>query len=402
MAADNSTGPASTENNPPPPPQLTPAEQLIALQAENRLLRELRLDNGKPKGPDHRVGRKPDSFKGTPADKDTHAIQQWLNRMDTYWRLAGVEKDDKKIDFMREFLVDHAGKEYDARVESSGEFVLYQDLKDWLLEHYSTIDPVNTYRDRFFGCYQEPGESFDSYFHRYRTAKNALDEPLPKSYIVYLFVAHLQDTYVTQIRSDKEFADYGKVTLEDVLSRLKRANPAVLPDTNHDISRAAAHGNQQGMGIQFVGAHWPKPKKRKNPQQHQQRPHPTGNPQPTGNYPTGNRPPNSRTATGNSTNASLRELPSGQQAYIDRHIKRGGGGTQFWESVQQNVGWKTRAAKLKLCFKCGAPQHPNNICPALPPPARTVGALNQLSLFEDDDDDDTYVDTDPLNFFPQV
>src|SRR5271154_2122804 len=156
MAADNPTGPASTENPPPPPAQLTPAEQIIALQAENRLLRELR-DHGKPKGPDHRVGRKPESFKGTPADKDTHAVQQWLSRMDTYWRLAGVDNDDKKIDFMREFLVDHAGKEYDARVESSGAFVTYQGLKDWLLEHYSTIDPVNTYRDRFFRCYQEAG-----------------------------------------------------------------------------------------------------------------------------------------------------------------------------------------------------------------------------------------------------
>ena len=95
MAADNPTGPASTENPPPPPAQLTPAEQIIALQAENRLLRELR-DHSKPKGPDHRVGRKPESFKGTPADKDTHAVQQWLSRMDTYWRLAGVDNDRPK------------------------------------------------------------------------------------------------------------------------------------------------------------------------------------------------------------------------------------------------------------------------------------------------------------------
>ena len=80
---------------------------------------------------------------------------------------------------MREFLTDFAGREYDARVESSGAFTTYKSLEEWLLEHYSTIDPINTYRDRFFGCYQKEHESFDDYFQRFRTAQNALDVPPP-------------------------------------------------------------------------------------------------------------------------------------------------------------------------------------------------------------------------------
>jgi hypothetical protein len=373
-----------------PESQLTVAE-IIALQVENKLLREFQNEQqGKPKGPDPRAGRKPDPFKGTKADKDTHAIQQWLSRMDIYWRRSNITEDLDKIDFMREYLTDLAGREYDAKIESSGAFETYEALTEWLLEHYSTIDPINTYRDRFFGCYQDKSESFDDYFQRFRTAKNALDVHLPESIIVYLFVAHLQSTYRTQIRSDKDFAEYKDVTLEDVLSKLKRTNPAVVADARHDISIAAAHGPQE---FHFVGAtNSTNHRKRKGNQPHQARPPPSGN-----------HPQAPRTGNGNTGNTtSLRDLTPGEQQFVERQMQKGGGGIQFFDRVQQNAGWRARARVLHLCYKCAAPQHPGNICTANPPPPpRNSGSLNSLTLFGDDADD-SYDAEDPLNFLPQV
>ena len=36
------------------------------------------------------IGRKPEPFRGTKAEKDSFRIKHWLDRMDTYWRTSGV------------------------------------------------------------------------------------------------------------------------------------------------------------------------------------------------------------------------------------------------------------------------------------------------------------------------
>jgi|SRR5271170_5139944 len=131
------TGDAETTSQ---EPQIS-ATDIIALQVENRLLREQLVERqSHPKGPDPRIGRQPEPFKGTKADKDSHAVQQWLSRMDTYWRRSTITEDADKIDFIREYLTDNAGREYDAKIESSGPFETYKDLTTWLGEHYSTRD----------------------------------------------------------------------------------------------------------------------------------------------------------------------------------------------------------------------------------------------------------------------
>src|SRR5205814_7543236 len=153
------------------------------------------------------IGRKPEPFRGTKAEKDSFRIKHWLDRMDTYWRTSGVTQDPNKIDFMRGFLMDDAGTEYNTRISECGPFDTYQDLKDWLTAHYSTADSINTYRDRFFNCHQRDGESFDDYFKRFREARGTLDTPLPETYIVYFFVRNLLPQYRLQIRGDKDFSD---------------------------------------------------------------------------------------------------------------------------------------------------------------------------------------------------
>jgi|SRR5271170_5541547 len=141
------TGDAETSSQ---EPQLT-ATDIIALQVENRLLREQLIERQSHlRGPDPRIGRKPEPFKRTKSDKDSHAIQQWLSRMDTYWHRSSITEDANKIDLIREYLTDNTGREYDAKIESSGPFETYKDLTAWLGEHYSTIDPINTYHDRFY------------------------------------------------------------------------------------------------------------------------------------------------------------------------------------------------------------------------------------------------------------
>ena len=173
----------------------------------------------------HRVGRRPDPFKGTKADKDTYVVKRWLERMASYWQTAGIHKDPDKINLIRSFLVSDAGDEYDTRVSELGPFTSYKELEKWLTSHYATPDAINTYRDRFFGCQQQEGESVDDYFKRFREARNTLDTPLAETYVVYFLIRHLLPRYRTEIRKDKTFATYKTVTLDDVNDQLKRVNP---------------------------------------------------------------------------------------------------------------------------------------------------------------------------------
>ena len=111
--------------------------------------------------------------------------------MDTYWCHSSIDENANKIDLLREYLTDNAAHKYDAKIESSGPFETHKDLTAWLREHYSTIDPINTYRDRFYVCYQKHSEFFDDYFQCFLTVKNSLNIPLLEMHVVYLFVAHL-------------------------------------------------------------------------------------------------------------------------------------------------------------------------------------------------------------------
>ena len=132
---------------------------------------------------------------------------------------------------------------------------------------------------------------------------------------------------------------------------------------------ASAHMQQE---YHFIGA-TKNFKKRKRNQPHQVRPAPSHN---TSGFHNGN--------DNNSNGNTLRDLTPGEQHFVERQMQKGGGGTQFFDRVQQTAGWRARARDLKLCFKCAAPQHPRNVCPAKPPPQRNVSSLNSLTLFDED------------------
>ena len=80
----------------------------------------------------HRVGRRPEPFKGTAADKDSYVIKRWLERMESYWQTANITADKNKIKLIRSFLVGDAGDEYDTRVTERGPFTTYAGLEEWL------------------------------------------------------------------------------------------------------------------------------------------------------------------------------------------------------------------------------------------------------------------------------
>ena len=301
------------------------------------------------------IGRKPEPFRGTKAEKDSFRIKHWLDRMDTYWRTSGVTQDPNKIDFMRGFLMDDAGTEYDTRISECGPFDTYKDLKDWLTAHYSTADSINTYRDRFFNCHQRDGESFDDYFKRFREARGTLDTPLPETYIVYFFVRNLLPQYRLQIRGDKDFSDYKDITLDDVLGKLKRMNPTIIPFVNCRPSNAQTEPQNDSSH---------RSKKRKG-DYHQQWSQPQ--PQP-----------------GQQTTGSPAKLTDGQKNFIESQIRRGGGPNQFFEPVQNNPAWQARARQANLCYKCASPHHHGRTC-NVPPAANlrngnkpTGGAINAI------------------------
>ena len=111
--------------------------------------------------------------------------------------------------------------------------------------------------------------------------------------------------------------EYKDVTLDDVLGKLKRTNPAVVADARHDVKVAAAHNQQE---IHIVGASSTMNyRKRKGNQTHQARPGPF-----SGNQSQTSRIGNS--GSGGSTSA-LHDLTPGEQQFVERQMQKGGRGT---------------------------------------------------------------------------
>ena len=55
-------------------------------------------------------------------------------------------------------------------------------MKQWFLDTYNLIDPINTFRyNFFFDTKQRVGEGPDSYYCRFLDAANLLDMPLPET-----------------------------------------------------------------------------------------------------------------------------------------------------------------------------------------------------------------------------
>ena len=213
--------------------------------------------------------------------------------MESYWQTANITADKNKIKLIRTFLVGDAGDEYDTRVAERGPFTTYAGLEEWLKSHYATPDAINTYRDRFFGCQQQEGESVDDYFKRFREARNTLDTPLPETYVVYFFIRHLLPRYRAEIRKDKNFATYQNITLDDVNDQLKRINPNILSRPNpgghaNPITTRFRHENYANYPAKNASSTQPndnrefshKRRKTQSSSQESTRPNPNPNPAP--------------------------------------------------------------------------------------------------------------------------
>ena len=190
-----------------------------------------------------RLGQRPEPFRGEKADRDMYVIKRWLDRMESYFEIAGVSKEPEKLRLMRTYIVDWAGRELDTRIAERGPFLTCNELEEWLKSHYSTSDAINTYRDRFFGCRQQDDESIDDYFKRFREARGTLDKPLDESYVVYFFIRNLRPAFRSEIRKDRNFATYEGVTLDDVHDQLKRVTPIVTSQLYRDTRPSSVQSN---------------------------------------------------------------------------------------------------------------------------------------------------------------
>src|SRR5271169_2135647 len=222
-------------------PPLTQEEQLRALRAEvAALMAQVNAQSTQPshvKQPNRaKAVRRPEPFKGTRNDKDNRTVETWFKSIERFISANGFTEEKDKIETAASFLeVGLAQREYETRIKEHGEFSTFKQFKDWLVSHYSPADPVNTFCDRLFHCKQQVGESFDDYFNRFHVANSLVDEPLPATYLVYLFIDNLQGKFKGQIRGDKEFSDYKNITLDDVLGKLKRTNFDNLPDDSVSV-----------------------------------------------------------------------------------------------------------------------------------------------------------------------
>jgi hypothetical protein len=117
--------------------------------------------------------RKPPGFKGEAEDRDNRTIHVFLDTMDNYLEVDTIDSSEgSKIHDLVSFLEGAASREYHNHVKDRGPFVTYNAVKEWLIEHYSPSDPVNTVRDNFFACRQKEGESFEDYHYRFKEAKD--------------------------------------------------------------------------------------------------------------------------------------------------------------------------------------------------------------------------------------
>jgi hypothetical protein len=263
---------------------------------------------------------RPEPFMGTVKDKNNRAMEIWLDEMSDYLNITTPNDDELKINVATSFFQGTARKEYRDKIKD-GKFRTYDELCKWLLSHYAPSDPVNAVRDRFVSCIQGSNESFDAYFERFRNARNLLDEPLSESWTIFFFVNGLLPPFRVLIRGDMNFSDYKDLTLDMVLSKLKRVHPSNIVRSQPDF----------GTKRPFVaGQQVPDKRQKSNPT--------TSKPNPT------------------TTVVDATPLTDGERKFLELNVQKGGG-RYIRESVQRKEEWVRRARAEGLCIKCAGKGH---------------------------------------------
>jgi hypothetical protein len=349
MVQGNGNGNSGVSETPPPAAPSDPirllTEEIAALKAQVNANAEA---NQKPPNLAKALNR-PSTFKGTRSDKETRAIDPWLESVERYVSANRLTDNKDKIETAASFLEGTAEREYSNRIREQGKFATFIEFKHWLIALYSPSDPVNTFRDRFFECAQRPGEGFEEYAFRFRTAHSLLDTPYPETFTVYHFVAKLLPTYRAIIRGDKEFSDYQNITIDDVVGKLKRMSregPNSLTSTSSGLSlqdRISGSGN-------------PNKRQRLNPN-------------------------NGKSA---STNTGIKPLTEKQRRFLMDNIKNGGG-QYIFEELQSHPAWRKIAFDRKRCYKCAASNHFASNCSVPPraPKSSTTSGSSLNAIFDE-------------------
>jgi hypothetical protein len=343
----------------------TMKKQLRDVLKQNKdLLR--RLDDGATPtapGPNNtKLGCKPERYDGS---RNPRAVENWLKSLDDYFELNPSQCMTERITILTaaSYLSDPAKGDYNSYIGRHGEFTTWAQMKKWLLETYSPVDPVNTYRDNFFiGTRQQTGESPDSFYRRFLDAANLLDTPIPDTYLTYFFAKWILPYYRKQIQADTEFAKWDK-PIDDLVAKIKRGPPPPV-----EASPGRSSTNRQNLNKRISSSTDSRPAKRVKTSDS-----------------------GTRFASGDDA-----PLTDGQRRFLDQNIAKGGG-VVISPALQGKSAWIKEALKLNLCINCAASGHRKNDCPLLateqkepnPSPSNLNAIFPGSDFVNNDDDDDS-------------
>jgi hypothetical protein len=342
-------------------------KQLKEVLRQNKdLLR--RIDDGAPTinpgQSNAKLGCKPERYDGS---RNPRAVENWLKSLDDYFELNPSQCTTERITILTaaSYLSDPAKGDYNSYIGKHGEFATWVRMKKWLLETYSPVDPVNTYRDNFFiGTRQQTGESPDSFYRRFLDSANLLDTPIPDTYLTYFFAKWIIPYYRKQIQTDTEFAKWDK-PIDDLVAKIKRGPP---PPVEATPGRGSNTGNRQNLGKRISSSTDSRPAKRLR----------------TSEY-------GPKLASGDDA-----PLTDGQRRFLDQNIAKGGG-IVISPALQCKSAWVKEALKRNLCINCAASDHRKNDCPQNTeqkdpdPSTSNLNAILPGSDFVNNEDDDDYL-----------
>ena len=327
-AASSATPTADT--NPTTPAAPTAADYEALRQQLEDLRRHLN-----PASTNGKLGCKPERYDGS---RQPRAVENWVKSLDDYFELNPSQRTTERMTVLTaaSYLTDSAKGDYISYISRHGEFHTWLEMKQWLLDTYNPVDPINTFRYNFlFGTKQRVGESPDSYYRRFLDAANLLDTPLPETYVTYLFAHGLQSYYKKQVLADTEFSRWDK-PLDSLVAKIKRGPPPPAETTTpaRTISNPSGY---QNLGKRITSD--------------------TQDSRPT-------KRPRTSSFGGRKATSAMDDTPltEGQRKFIDQNIAKGGG-IVISDMVQNKSAWVKEARQRNLCINCVGPGHLKADCP---------------------------------------
>ena len=267
--------------------------------------------------PNTKRGNKPDRYDGS---RKPRAIENWIKSLDDYLELNPSQRATERMTILTaaSYLTDSAKGDYNSYISWHGEFDTWDDMKEWLLETYSPVDPINTYRD--------------SFYRRFLDAANLLDVPVAETLLTYFFSLWVLPYYQKQIRSDTEFAKWDK-PLDSLVAKIKRGPPPPAepsPGWTSNVGRQSLSGR--------IASTDTRPNKRP-------------------------RLSDTSTKTTSSSSGDDTLLTDGQRRFLDQNIAKGGG-IVISDPVQNKSAWVKEAMQRNLCINCAGSGHRKINCTA--------------------------------------